>query len=732
MAPLPPEVEQVAAVVCVAVSVLFIAATVPCLVAQWHASPYGSMRTRFYLLLAATVLSLLDNVNNLLLALELLPALSAALDPAAPETSAGGFEVPHVGKFGQNLTPTERTKYEGNYALTARFISYYVFRTLTYLTISLPLMVALLHRTAGLLLSHRPVLRARILRYGALASGLVTLTSVVAMAAETYRTAVASTTAGPVAWMDFKFPAWAALALLPYPIAVAFLSWWSLAVAFRAEDDEAKDGKEGTVAGGNASALHPHGASGAARHRRPSESTRRFVPAHNADEWTATLQLIAETATGMSHADAAVATAAAAESGSGSPTFAAPLSPPFAGHAASLTSPASPMIAPRPRIRPYHAPPRLHIADSAQFVGGNTMPMLGSPGSPLLGGGGGDVRRASLLLSPPPTPSHAYRECSSMLRDPTLLLADAVHPAAAVAMDSGRGGSATTAVGGCAGNNGSGDSFGWPNPKPYPPANGANGGAGGGTRPTGAAPVSGRPSGRGGGGGSSRGLGGMRATAPIHAPLRATFQWMAASVVVLWILTGVLFFVSPATLSTRMRSIGGSTLAAAGVLLEAAFVLVFQVQCRKSRAAIGGAAQGNHDSCDSLDNPTVAECAARRLARVLCCFGGSRRLGSKRRRKGPPTSLSAKAIRGGTSAGAGGASMSMGMDSDDEVIRVRAMIRARAAAAGAGAGAGAGGPVPSGSPGWSGATPVTPVTPTTFSQLWRVQAEQWKGQVGGE
>ncbi|ORZ32347.1 hypothetical protein BCR44DRAFT_344500 [Catenaria anguillulae PL171] len=574
-------------------SFLIILATVPCLIAQWHSSPYGSMRARFYLLMFVFAMVIADTLNNFSLSLAMLLDMPVSMR------------------------------------------NYYLARVATYVPIDGPLMLALLHRTVGLLLGHKPALRRGILLGGAVGAVMLTTMSATAIISETIRTYRTEQEQGSdEPWTQFAVPSYGILALLPYPFVVIYASWWSLAVAFPREKVARRRRMNLGLAGladGKLSSHHHQYDCG-----RPHDSyaMTSFPSSPPPPPPPAALD---------QH----------------SPL---PISPPPQYHFTAPPSPGSFHTSPELPKRPLSASlatrrPELRVSIPPPLPRPHLGPGVLTPDSP----------QPSPIT--PCTPMRESRPLVTFAPSPTQSSPSTFTPPRPLS-------SAGVFI----------------NPSPSPRAC-----TGPSVHTSFHFPLHSVANATNKRASAATSLFSLAPAPAIKRPLVRTFQWLTVLVVLLWILGGSVLLIDRSVLHPRLRSILASTVSAASVLLEAAFVRVFKVQCR---LAMQPATPGLR-------------------ARIVKWFQGSS--GENRDESGGESAepWSSYYVGGGSSAAGGVVSGTQNapvywIDHED-LAKMHAARVALAARAGPGAPAAA---APGLAPGAQ-----------TFSQLWRAQANTWRGQM---
>ncbi|KNE71343.1 hypothetical protein AMAG_15578 [Allomyces macrogynus ATCC 38327] len=195
-----------------------------------HHTRHGTMRMRLFLLLFVALLLVADTINNVIV-------VATMISPGSTTASLPDYPL------------------------------YYFVRTLTFVPVAGPLMLAVLFRTVGLLLVTNPRLRRNLLRTAAIMStgiGMVTFTAMMLeLHAVLHLERILDGRAPPNAlsetlgivpmphkdddvthlvlhealWTMFQIPWWGVVVCVPYPLIVSAASLWSIRAAFPKELD---------------------------------------------------------------------------------------------------------------------------------------------------------------------------------------------------------------------------------------------------------------------------------------------------------------------------------------------------------------------------------------------------------------------------------------------------------------------------------------------------------------
>ncbi|KAJ3370132.1 hypothetical protein GGF31_004751 [Allomyces arbusculus] len=190
-----------------------------------HHTRHGTMRMRLFLLLFVALLLIADTINNIIV-------VATMISPGSTTASLPDYPL------------------------------YYFVRTLTFVPVAGPLMLAVLFRTVGLLLVTSPRLRRNLLRTAAIMSTCIGMVTFTAMMLELHAVLhlerildgrappnALSETLGIVPmphkdddvahlvlhealWTMFQIPWWGVVVCVPYPLIVSAASLWSIRAAF--------------------------------------------------------------------------------------------------------------------------------------------------------------------------------------------------------------------------------------------------------------------------------------------------------------------------------------------------------------------------------------------------------------------------------------------------------------------------------------------------------------------
>ncbi|KAJ3359188.1 hypothetical protein GGF32_009560 [Allomyces javanicus] len=190
-----------------------------------HHTRHGTMRVRLFLLLFVALLLIADTINNIIV-------VATMISPGSTTASLPDYPL------------------------------YYFVRTLTFVPVAGPLMLAVLFRTVGLLLVTNPRLRRNLLRTAAIMSTCIGMVTFTAMMLELHAVLhlerildgrappnALSDTLGIVPmphkdddithlvlhealWTMFQIPWWGVVVCVPYPLIVSAASLWSIRAAF--------------------------------------------------------------------------------------------------------------------------------------------------------------------------------------------------------------------------------------------------------------------------------------------------------------------------------------------------------------------------------------------------------------------------------------------------------------------------------------------------------------------
>ncbi|KNE72131.1 hypothetical protein AMAG_20543 [Allomyces macrogynus ATCC 38327] len=208
------------------ITVALTLATLPLIIPPLvHHTRRGTMRVRLFLLLFVALLLVADTINNIIV-------VATMLSPGSTTASLPDYPL------------------------------YYFVRTLTFVPVAGPLMLAVLFRTVGLLLVTNPRLRRNLLRTAAIMStgiGMVTFTAMMLeLHAVLHLERILDGRAPPNAlsetlgivpmphkdddvahlvlhealWTMFQIPWWGVVVCVPYPLIVSAASLWSIRAAF--------------------------------------------------------------------------------------------------------------------------------------------------------------------------------------------------------------------------------------------------------------------------------------------------------------------------------------------------------------------------------------------------------------------------------------------------------------------------------------------------------------------